>query len=611
MAVKPGNPWVRFLRSYGPIPTNDNMYDESIRRALKRFKIRPIELPAPFLAELVENFGQPSPDSYVLTGTAGDGKTYHCREVFVRLGGSEDIWNEGAPIQLLPLNTGTEIVFVKDLSELQLGKSEDLLDQAARDIGYSSAKRVYLIAANHGQLLEKLKTSAPSPERARLATAVEDMMVTERPAEAGLRLQLRDLSRSPVADLIGEVVSAVTGHEGWTACETCEHASASLCPIQENRKRLAGESDAGLFKQRLTELVEISEHNGHHFPMRQLLVLITNILLGHPAARDGLMNCADVGAVLAKGDIDQASVYCNTFGENLRRGRAERTEPFVKLALFGIGSETSNAIDNVLVYGAHDPELADTYTGLMKSDPVYGATSAYTKAQSDYLEGRDPRAEDRFLGLLRGQRQRIFFTMPPSYLTQHSVWDLTVFKFAGDFLEVVRAFREGKQLPRESLPLMVRGLNRVFSGMLVQNNDELILATSGSHTQTKTSPLVDALVSVARRGGEEVTLQASQHGAFILSVRLTRDGEPLPVRLEITPTRFEFLCRVAEGALPSSFSLECHEDFLAFKARLLNAAARRKAIDEADSPPPAELELNFLDLSPEGRASQRRVSIQA
>ena len=26
------NRWIRFLRNYGPIPTNDNMYDESIQR---------------------------------------------------------------------------------------------------------------------------------------------------------------------------------------------------------------------------------------------------------------------------------------------------------------------------------------------------------------------------------------------------------------------------------------------------------------------------------------------------------------------------------------------------------------------------------------------------
>lgn len=607
-----GNPWVRFLRNYGPIPTNDNMYDESIRRAIKRLKIKPIELPAPFLQELLENFALPKPDSYVLTGTAGDGKTYHCREAFVRLGGNEDDWNEGLKVQTLKLeSTGYEIVFVKDLSELQIEESNALLDQAATDAVDDNAERVYLIAANHGQLLERLKAAPLGPERQRLASAIEDMLVTARPAGTGIRLQLRDLSRSPIANLIGEVATAVTEHEGWAACAGCHHQTTALCPIQENRRRLSGASDSGLFKQRLSELIEISEHNGHHFPMRQLLVLCTNILLGHPSAREGLMSCSDVVQVQEKGSLDQASVYRNTFGENLPRNRAERTEPFTKLALFGVGSETSNAIDNVLVYGTHDPLLATAYGALMKCDQMYGATPGYSKAQNDYLEGRDPEADDRFLRMLRGQRQRLFFTMPPRYFTEHSEWDLTVFKFAGEFLKIVRAFRAGQQPPRESVPLLVRGLNRVFSGMLLQNNDELILATSGSHSQTKTSPLIDAIVSVSRRGGEEVSLQPRHHGGFVLSVRLTREDDPAPIQIDMTPTRFEFLCRVAEGALPTSFSLECHEDFLAFKSRLLSAAARRKSIEEADAPVRDDLELNFLDLSPDGRASQRRVNIKA
>jgi hypothetical protein len=46
----PTNNWIRFLRNYGPIPTNDNMYDETIQRALARLKMQPIELPAQHLA---------------------------------------------------------------------------------------------------------------------------------------------------------------------------------------------------------------------------------------------------------------------------------------------------------------------------------------------------------------------------------------------------------------------------------------------------------------------------------------------------------------------------------------------------------------------------------
>jgi len=53
------------------------MYDESIQRALRRHKIKPIELPAQFLQRIVDNFRSSDPESTILTGTPGDGKTFH------------------------------------------------------------------------------------------------------------------------------------------------------------------------------------------------------------------------------------------------------------------------------------------------------------------------------------------------------------------------------------------------------------------------------------------------------------------------------------------------------------------------------------------------------
>ena len=41
--------------------------------------------------------------------------------------------------------------------------------------------------------------------------------------------------------------------------------------------------------------------------------------------------------------------------------------------------------------------------------------------------------------------------------------------------------------------------------------------------------------------------------------------------------RFEFLTRVANGALPSSFSKECYEDVIAFKTKVLSEFYRLNA----------------------------------
>jgi hypothetical protein len=583
------------------------MYDESIQRALKRYKIRPIVLPAQFVQALLDNFRSDDPMSQIITGTAGDGKTYHCREVWTALGGDQLAWNKGAKIHSLQIGQRT-LVIVKDLSELRDEESAELIVAVARDVLQPSSETVYLLAANHGQLLEKLKTAPDTPEVRRLSGVVEDLLVTGMADDREVRLKLSDLSRAPAAKMTSNIIDEITGHEGWTGCDGCTAASDHSCPILENRRRLTGGDGHDQFRERLTSLMELSERNGGHFPVRQLLSLVANVILGHPDGRDGLMSCADVPDILSSGKADLASVYRNVFGENLKPSRAEKTEPFRKLNLFGIGTETSNRVDDLLVYGGDDPAHAEAYEALVRRDSVYGAMANYTNGQRAYLEGSEGVDRAAFLHLLKAQRQRLFFTLPEDLVAAYELWDMTVFRYAGLYLEVSEQLKAKQPLPRTALSLVVRGLNRVFTGLLVQNQDELVLATSGSYSQSKRSPVLDELISVHRQGGEEVSLVVNPQGGFDVAVRLMR--AEAPVRLELSPTRFEFLGRVAEGALPSSFSLECHEDILAFKARLLRETESRRKLDGDDIVKDGQLVLRFIELNSDGRATPRRVMVR-
>jgi hypothetical protein len=588
------------------------MYDETIQRALRRHKIRPITLPAPLRDELVANFRGSFPMSYIITGTAGDGKTYHCREVWIELGGDANLWNQGDKVQRLDLDEGRSLVIVKDLSELRDDESASLIAQFSADIADPGASTFYLLAANHGQLLEKFRTAPKRPETERANQVVEDLLVTGATNDAGIRLELTDLSRSPAAQMITAIIEAITEHEGWQGCDSCSARSdGAVCPIFENRRRLINVDEADPFKKRLAAIIELSERNGSHFPVRQLLALIANSLLGHPDARDGLMSCADVPALQDAGHLDLASIYRNIFGENLKPSRADKTELFRKLNAFGIGAETSNRVDNLLVYGADDPAYQADYNELVVSDPIYGATAAFINAQRTYLEGADSNERAAFLGALRAQRQRLFFTMPQSKIDEYDLWDLSVFRYAGLYLETSNKIAAGQAAPRQAVSMIVRGLNRIFTGMLVQNQDKLVLATSGSFSQSKRSPLLDEIISVPRASGEEVSIVPDKAGQnFGVSVKLVRDGEIPPVFLALSPTRFEFLGRVADGALPSSFSLECHEDLLAFKARLLRETENRRKLNGDDVTADGELVLQFIDVSSDGRAQPRRVIVR-
>ena len=207
------------------------------------------------------------------------------------------------------------------------------------------------------------------------------------------------------------------------------------------------------------------------------------------------------------GEVAGANVYRNIFGENLTPRRAGQTDVFRKLNGFGIGGETSNAVDNLLVYGADDPALKPLYDQLVARDTVYGATPSYLRAQQDYLESYDPDAKLRFLAMLRAQRQRLFFTLPQQHEAAFELWDLTMLpNTRGLYLRVFIQVHDDEPLDRQVMPLIIRGLNRLFAGILAQNQDELILATSGSLSQSKRSPLLDEIIRVPRHHGQEIRL---------------------------------------------------------------------------------------------------------
>lgn len=180
-----------------------------------------------------------------------------------------------------------------------------------------------------------------------------------------------------------------------------------LCPILENRKRLEGEMDKQLILSRVTDLLELCELNGVHLPIRQLLLLTSNMLLGHPEAKDRLMTCSDAMKIVGDNKSSLASIYRNIFGENLTERRRESTDVFTALGKFGIGYETSNTIDNILIFGEDDPELRPYYEELVLSDKYYGADQSYRAKQKEYLEGVVDSSET-FLESLRSQRQRLF-----------------------------------------------------------------------------------------------------------------------------------------------------------------------------------------------------------
>ena len=612
--------WISFVRLYGPIPTKDNLYDENLRRQARRRGIPQVLFEHPYEKTVLSCFDRETGfrHSVILTGTAGDGKTFLCGRVWERLGGDPEIWaSQETHCQLVvQVNAGRRVTLhvLRDLSawvpvqgaEWPAEKRE-LMQRLCRSILAADSDHIFLLAANDGQLAETFRRLMPDPDVQRTKELIEELLVSDRAESEGTFLRLHNLSRGNSAQLLNLALDAFLSHEGWEQCRREASAADQLfginCPIRRNYELLG----TPLLRSRLHALLELCDQNGLHVPVRQLLILLANSLLGHPGARDHLMTADDVPKVIAAGTRSQASVYNNIFGGNLPEGRRANSAIFEYLERFQIGRETSNRFDNILIFGESHEHLYEQFNRLIGSDGFYGADSAYIGARRDYIEGGDDDGDSatRFLDMLVSQRRALFFKVPEEQREELRLWELTVFKYGGEYLDqVLGAFRRGGNVRRNILGRIVRGTNRIFTGMLISSEHELFLASNASLSQARVSRILDERISVVpRHGGEKV--EVTFDGRYPqLHVSL---GGGLGCKFQLTLTRYEYLSRVAEGAMPNSFSKECFEDVMAFKGRLMRELTRR----DSNAPHTEEIVFRVLDVDATGAAKEERIGVRA
>jgi hypothetical protein len=598
------------------------MFDEYVSGALGRAKVQPISLSTPLFDEMVKHIESKAPGSLLIAGTAGDGKTYHCRALWNRIGGDPKIWAGKENVKEHRLADGRLAVFIKDLSEFNGQESDLPLQRLEKSVLGSDDSEVVILAANHGQLLDRLRDLGKRQDRVHpLRKPLQERFLQAGPAPD--RLAVFDLSRSTSRRTLDEVAKAVAGHPEWANCLRCSFKADGLtCPIDENRRRLLGEADGGQLARRLGDLVEIARLNGLHLPVRDLLALCSNMVLGYADARlakENLMTCADVPRIQESGSTSKASIYANAFGANLPKRRASDRPVFKAMASFGVGEETTNAADGLLVYGKDDSRLQADFARLVAVDAVYGATADFRAAQDAYLEGYEGARLDggstEFMEMLEDQRRRMYFALP-DFEPGYPRWSMTAFRFAGDYLEIIESLKAKKAVSDATRGRIARGLNRVMTGLLLENVDRIFIASSGGFTQSRVSVLCDHETPSRRQGGVGMAIKLDEEtGRPQLDVSLS-PGPGNSVTFDLTPIRHEFLARVAEGALPASFSNECLEDLLAFKAKLLRKAEIvRKAgfagDDDELGGEASALTLNFIDIEPGGRGFTRPVTVRA
>lgn len=610
--------WIKFVREYGPVPSKDNLFDENLRRRSHRLGIRQVSFEHPLEKAVLERFESPESDwvSVILTGDAGDGKTFLCGRVWERLGGDPIAWNgKSTHFQLvLPPSAshpdGLTLHVIRDLSAWVPPQGDpwpddkrSLMGRFASSLFDPSSNEIFLIAGNDGQLGETFRRLLDDPVVERAWTTIEDMLVGDHRSQTGVRLSLFNLSHGSSVELLNRALTAFLSHEGWRLCyeqvEGPDTFFGANCPIRRNYELL----QAPLIRKRLSDLMELCDQNGLHIPIRQIFILLANAILGHPDVKDSLMTAADVPGILASGARHKASLYNNLFGGNLAERRRANSAIFEYLERFQIGMETSNRFNNILIFGDSDPAFQEYFERFLTSDDFYGADAAFLSHKREYVEGASENVQtaQAFLRLLVSQRRALFFKVSDDEAEGLKLWDLTVFRYGGEYLsEVLAALRAGHLVRRNILARIVRGTNRIFTGMLLGSERDLLLASSANLSQARLCRFLDDKISVAPRRGERVEI-ALENGRPVLRVDL---GDGFSCAFVLTLTRYEYLSRVAEGALPNSFSKECFEDLMAFKSRLMRELARRPA-DEGSR----ELVFKVLTVDQSGAALEEPIGV--
>ena len=610
--------WISFLRQYGPIPSNDNMFDEHIRKSAKRLAVRPILFRHPLEDELLAIFdGETTLRNAVLTGTAGDGKSHLCRHIWQAIGGDAQEWATDEVYFRLNRATGPRTIIVHVIRDLTALPDTDprerytskaaLLGHLSTILFHPNGDEVFLLAANDGQLIETWRKVASGPMAGRAGAVFEACLMEDNNPENGARLAFFNLSRVRSATVFDLSLDAFLNHEGWKDCYAEAEEGGFFgpeCPIRKNYELLK----TPLVRSRLRSLFQLCDFNDLHAPIRRVLMLLANAVLGHPGARDRLLRARDVREVVRRGTRHRSSLYSNLFGANLTNTKRESLEIFDYLGRFGIGHETTNRIDNILIFGSEDDALRDYFNLLVKPDTFYGNTEHFRTAQKQYIETPEATTEDQhdFVEMLTQQRRGLFFKIPDELAEELKLWDLSVFKGGGEYLQkVARPLWNEETVPRRIIGRLVKGLNRIFTGMLVETDRELLLATSLSISGTPTSELLEDRITVAPRGGRAEKVDIALRNDFpFLDVHLP-NGDFRSLRLNLT--RYEFLMRVGDGALPGNFSRECYEDILAFKSTLLSAISHAHVPPVGDDP--TELTFRLLKLDALGNPIEDVVEI--
>ncbi|MED4072275.1 ATP-binding protein [Priestia endophytica] len=458
-----------------------------------------------------------NPQSVILTGNAGDGKTRLCRSVynFFDEQGLVD-WPESGIIEV-EFQHG-KIRMVKDLSEL----TEDIILTELRSlqnniVNNHEHKVYYLIAANEGKLTKFL---SQNNELTYLREAVKQRFKSHESNDGTFSIiNLLDVTSSLYVE---KVLDEWNKESNWSVCDACPKQKA--CIINLNHQR----SSQKVVRDRLVEQYRFLDYLGSHITMREMLIHISYLLTGGLTCKDVL----DANYEELKVQLDKP-YYENFYGHNVEHEAFSDMRAIKLFRELDPGKYSDSSIDDFIVNGdiSGSEELEALHEGMF--DDSLDLYLGYFKKRLDIYRNHNKDSNDTLIeDWIEKLRRKFYFEFPSEEFFNRK--NLIPFKFVGDFDEL---FGDPRKQGSVRADLMT-GINRAFSKKLVDSKVPLVATSENLMIH---STIVSGQIRLLEEN-ERKDIDHRSSKLFFVIRRMGKDAK-LPLNLYV----FEYLMRLSSG----------------------------------------------------------------
>lgn len=496
---------------------------------------------------------QEHPPSIILTGNAGDGKTYLCRKIIESFNEADfDGWSDNID---WPIEQGDlTLHIVKDLSELDETSGAEVLKKLAKSYSDDTNKNVYLVAANEGRLRKLL-----SGKKLETLYIDIDAQLKAGPDLESKKLIVINLNRITTSTYVPQFLAWLTNPAHWHDTNSC--MNPDNCPIHYNVQKLRDKH----VQTRIQLLYRILERIGIHITIRDMLIhLAFTVTAGR--------TCEEfAGKTLIDGAEPHEFVYFeNIVGETASPIAREKIAVLKHFRTLNLGFNSVYELDDFIINGdASEEENKDLHQKLFVPALDIGG-KRFTQDRDVYLRGTSTitkaKGDPPFLSWLPHCRRKLFFEWEKVDLTNR----LFLFLHLPEYFKLL----ESKTLSDRDLELLVLGLNRTFTGLFINDSSHLYLTSQYADTVEQQVPIIQVKLPIAYIYPKVVSPEQVAYDCNYPKVIIEIYPPPKINAESIVWTldllSFEYLMRRAKGGTPNVLASECELEIRQLKNKVLD-----------------------------------------